>query len=92
MCLLSSLPVLLSSTDNLTTGGMPNTDPMLGVGGGLQLEQGLKSKQTIDLISEKAVRIDSSCPLDSLFASDEEDEGQDVRIIVAFTHTLHMYM
>ena len=65
---------------------------MLGVGGGLLLEQGLKSKQTIDLISEKAVRIDSSCPLDSLFASDEEDEGQDVRLVVPLTHALYMYM
>jgi len=47
-------------------------------GGMMVGEPELKSKATIDLMEEKAVQIDASCPLDSIFASDEEDEGQEV--------------
>lgn len=64
--------------DDLTTG---KGDLLLGGvvnGGGLQLDLGTKPKGPIDLISEKAVLIDSSCPQDFLFASDEDDEGQEV--------------
>ena len=57
-------------------------------GGGLQLELGNKPKGPIDLISEKAVLIDSSCPEDFLFASDEEDEGQEVHTVTHIPHTL----
>ena len=69
--------------EHTNSGDHSQTDPLLGGmvnGGGLQLDMGLlaKSRETIDLISEKAVRIEDSCPLDSLFASDEEDEGQEV--------------
>ena len=77
----------LRSSEHINSGDPSQTDPLLGGmvnGGGLQLDMGLlaKSRETIDLISEKAVRIEDSCPLDSLFASDEEDEGQEVSVPV----------
>ena len=52
--------------------------------GGFGLE---KSKPQIDVFSDKAVKIDEG-GLDQIFASDEEDETQEVRKVVL--HQIHL--
>ena len=56
------------------------------------MESGIKPKGTIDLISEQAVLIDSSCPQDFLFASDEEDDGQEVSFYSSVLACIHVHV
>ena len=89
---ISGIGNILPSEDGYDVPGMDSPMSHNGEGhqtnGELLLDGGFgseKSKPQIDVFSDKAVKIDEG-GLDQIFASDEEDESQEVRMIMIDVH------